>query len=180
VVVVVAIYNVLAVICLSVFSGKKARLWDTCLNILKNPLLIASAIGLLFPLFGIRLPSAIDSAVNSLSDAASPIALFVLGAFIEFGSFERFKRELVFVCSFRLLIIPALFLTLGYLCGFRGLEFAALLGAFASSTAVTSFTMAQQMGGDADLAGAIVIMTSSLCPFTLLLWCMAAKTMGIL
>ena len=80
----------------------------------------------------------------------------------------------------RLIIIPAVVLGLACMIGFRGVEFASLLGTFASSTAIASFTMAQQMGGDAKLAGNAVVATSALCSLTLFLWAMIFKTVGVI
>ena len=79
----------------------------------------------------------------------------------------------------RLVLVPGIFLTIGALLGFRGVEFAGLIGVFASSTAVASFTMAQQMGGDAGLAGDIVVVTSALCPFTIFGWSLLFKSLGM-
>jgi predicted permease len=38
--------------------------------------------------------------------------------------------------------------------------------------------MSQQMGGDADLAGDIVVMTSILSCFTLFFWCVLFRNLG--
>ena len=40
--------------------------------------------------------------------------------------------------------------------------------------------MAQQMGGDAKLAGNAVVATSALCSLTLFLWAMLFKTLGVI
>ena len=82
-------------------------------------------------------------------------------------------------CVGRLVVMPAIFLSLGALLGFRGVEFAALIGIFASSDAVAAFTMTQQMGGDAGLAGDIVVVTSTLCPFTIFGWSFLFKSLGM-
>ena len=39
--------------------------------------------------------------------------------------------------------------------------------------------MAQQMGGDAELAGDIVVATSALCCFTMFGWAMLFKSLGV-
>ena len=38
--------------------------------------------------------------------------------------------------------------------------------------------MVQQMGGDAELAGDIVVATSALCCFTMFMWSLLFKTLG--
>ena len=78
--------------------------------------------------------------------------------------------SLTVACVGRLVVMPAIFLSLGALLGFRGVEFAALIGIFASSNAVAAFTMAQQMGGDAELAGDIVVTTSAASILTMFFW----------
>jgi predicted permease len=114
-----------------------------------------------------------------MAKAASPLMLFLLGASFRFSSMKGQVRELIAVCVGRLIVIPAIFLTLAALLGFRGLDFVGLLCVFASCTAVSSFSMAQQMGGDADLAGNIVVMTSLLCSVTLFLWSFVFLSLGI-
>ena len=74
--------------------------------------------------------------------------------------------------------MPGIFLTLAYLSGIRGVEFAGMIAIFGSATAIASFTMVQQMGGDAELAGDIVVSTSALCCFTLFMWSFLFKTLG--
>ena len=44
--------------------------------------------------------------------------------------------------------------TAAFLIGIRGVGFAGLISVFASATAIASFTMTQQMGGDAPLYAA--------------------------
>ena len=115
-----------------------------------------------------------------MSAATSPVLLFLLGAFFQFKGMRSHWRELAAVCTGRLVLFPALFLSLAAALGFRGVDLVSLLGVFASSTAITSFTMAQQMGGDAELAGDIVVSTSALCSFTLFGWSLLFKLTGLI
>jgi len=78
----------------------------------------------------------------------------------------------------RLIVVPGIFLSLGAALGFRGVELITLLAVFASSTAVSSFTMAQQLGGDAPLAGDIVVATSALASFSLFGWSFLFKMLN--
>ena len=177
--VVVPIFNVFAVITLETFNGEKVSRKKLLIDILKNPLIIGCLAGLFCLVCRIQLPAFVDKAVADLAKAASPLMLFLLGASFRFNSIRNQVRELAAVCIGRLLVIPGIFLSLAALLGFRGLDFVALLGVFASCTAVSSFSMAQQMGGDADLAGNIVVMTSLLCSLTLFLWSFVFLSLGI-
>ena len=168
--IIVPMFNALAVITLEYFRGGKPDVWYLVRQILKNPLIIGTVAGLLFLALGIKLPQGIEDAVSDIGDATSPILLFLLGAFFRFDGFRGNLRDVAFVSIGRLIVIPGIVLGVAVLLGFCGVEIAGLIAIFASATAVASFTMAQQMGGDAALAGDIVVATSALCPLTLFLW----------
>jgi len=177
--VVVPIYNVLAVITLEVFNGTKPSVGHLILDILKNPLIIGTAVGLLFLLTGLKLPLAVENTVQQLGAVTNPMLLFLLGAFFNFEGLRRYARDVITVSVGKLIVVPAIFLTAAYFFGIRGVEFAGMIAIFTSSTAIASFTMAQQMGGDAELAGDIVVATSALCPFTVFAWSLLFKSMGV-
>lgn len=82
------------------------------------------------------------------------------------------------MCLVRLFLMPALLLTAAFLIGIRGVGFAGLISVFASATAIASLTMTQQMGGDAELAGDIVVSTSALCIVTMFAWSVLFKALG--
>lgn len=178
--VVVPVFNILSVISLAIFNGQKPDWKKVLLDILENPLIIGSAVGIAALLAGIRLPAPLEEVVSQMSDATSPMLLFLLGAFFQFRGMRGHVRELAAVCLGRLVVFPALFLGLAAAMGFRGVELVSLLGIFASSTAIASFTMAQQMGGDAELAGDIVVWTSALCSFTLFGWSLLFKLLALI
>jgi predicted permease len=68
----------------------------------------------------------------------------------------------------------------GVLLGYRGVYIGALLAMAASPTAVASFAMAQNMGGDAELAGQAVVVTSAASIVTLFFWVFALSSAGVL
>ena len=177
--VVVPLFNMLAVVVLEVFRGQKPKPLHILGQIVKNPLVIASALGILTLAAGIRLPHILEQTIQSISAIASPLQLFLLGAFFQFSGLKTYRRELVTVSAAKLIVSPGLFLGLGALLGFRGVAFVSLIGIFASPTAVNSFTMAQQMGGDAELAGDIVVTTSAVSILTMFLWVFLFKSLGI-
>ena len=158
--VVIPIFNVLAVITLELFNGKKPTVGRMLL-------------------IGLKLPTAVESAAGMIGKAASPLMLFLLGAFFEFKGIGTYKKQLATVCIGKLAIVPAIFLTVSVLCGIRGVELAAMIAIFGSPTAVSSFTMTQQMGGDAALAGDIVVFTSALSCVTMFAWALALKSLGM-
>lgn len=177
--VIVPLFNMLAVVVLEVFRGQKPKPLHILGQIAKNPLVIGSVLGILTLVAGIRLPHILEQTIQSVSAIASPLQLFLLGAFFQFSGLKTYRRELVTVSIAKLIVSPGLFLGLGALLGFRGVAFVSLIGIFASPTAVNSFTMAQQMGGDAELAGDIVVTTSAVNILTMFLWIFLFKSLGV-
>ena len=177
--VIVPLFNMLAVVVLEVFRGQKPKPLHILGQIAKNPLVIGSVLGILTLAAGIRLPHILEQTIQSVSAIASPLQLFLLGAFFQFSGLKTYRRELVTVSIAKLIVSPGLFLGLGALLGFRGVAFVSLIGIFASPTAVNSFTMAQQMGGDAELAGDIVVTTSAASILTMFFWIFLFKSLGM-
>ena len=177
--VVVPLFNMLSVVVLEVFRGQKPKPLHILGQIAKNPLVIGSVLGILTLAAGIRLPHILEQTIQNISAIASPLQLFLLGAFFQFSGLKTYRRELVTVSAAKLIVAPGLFLGLGALLGFRGVAFVSLIGVFASPTAVNSFTMVQQMGGDAELAGDIVVTTSAVSILTMFLWIFLFKSLGV-
>ena len=177
--VIVPLFNMLAVVVLEVFRGQKPKPLHILGQIAKNPLVIGSVLGILTLAAGIRLPHILEQTIQNISAIASPLQLFLLGAFFQFSGLKTYRRELVTVSAAKLIVAPGLFLGLGALLGFRGVAFVSLIGVFASPTAVNSFTMAQQMGGDAELAGDTVVVTSAVSMLTMFLWVFLFKSLGM-
>ena len=176
---VVPFYNVLAVITLERGRGGRVSAGRLALNILRNPLILGSAAGLLFLALGLRLPAVLETPVRDLGKAASPVMLFLLGASFRFRSAPERRKRALTVSAFRLLLIPALALGAAAALGFRGVAIVALLAVFASPTAVSSYTMAEQLGGDAPLAADIVVCSSVLSVLTIFGWSLLLKSLGL-
>ncbi len=176
--VIIPLYNMLAVISLESFNGKKPSLWKILVGILTNPLIIASAAGILFVVLHIPLPTVLYKTVSDLSIIATPLAFVILGASFSFGETGRCVRDLCITLGAKLVAYPLLFIALAILMGFRDAHLAVLLTVFGSPIAVSSFTMAQQMGGDDKLAGQLVVFSSLLSVFTMFLFIFGLKELA--
>ena len=178
--VIALLFNLLAVIALESFRGGRAKTGTVLLGIVKNPLIISSVLGLVFLMLKLRLPKLVEQSIASLGSIATPLQLFLLGAFFRFSGLRRYVKPLAAVTCIKPLITPAFMLGAAAAFGFRGVEFVALIGVFASPTAVNSFTMVQQMHcGDEELAGDIVVCTSAFSVLSLFLWIWLFKSLGM-
>ncbi|MFI3237312.1 MAG: AEC family transporter [Lachnospiraceae bacterium] len=178
--IVIPLYNVASVIVLTCFGTKNANMKQVFLAILKNPLIIATALGMVALFLDISFPSFIETSITNVASVATPFSLFLLGASFELKSVESdFKRILITVLG-RLVISPAVALTLGAFWGFRGVELACIMVIFGSPTAVSSFPMAETMGGDGKLAASIVVFTSTFCIFSIFAIIVILKTLQLI
>ncbi len=178
--VIIPLYNMLAVIALEMFNGGRPNLWRTLKGIVTNPLILASAAGILCLVFHITLPDVLDTTISSLGGIATPLAFVILGASFGFKEVGGCVKDLCVTLGVKLIFFPVFFLGLGILLGFRGAPLAVLLTVFASPIAVSSFTMAQHMGGDERLAAQLVIFSSLLSVFTMFLFIFLLKQFAFL
>ena len=178
--VVVPLFNFLAVFVLEFFRGGKVKPGEVLIEILKNPLVVSSLLGILFQALPVRLPALVETAVLNLGRIATPLQLFLLGAFFRFNGIRERLLPTAVVTAVKLFVTPGLLLSAAAMLGFRGVEFIALIGVFATPTAVNSFTMVQQMHcGDEELAGNIVVATSAVSMVSLFLWILFFRNLGM-
>ena len=177
----VSLFNVSAVIVLEMFrEGGKIRPKQLVLGVVKNPLLQGCVVGLLFYLLQIRLPSFIASPVSSLASMATTMALVVLGANLRFDELKKNSRTVTAVLVIRLLLLPLVMVTFTYLIGLRGVELFLILMIFGTPVATSSYPMAQNMGGDGQLAGQLVFVSTVASLATIFLFIFVLSQLGLL
>jgi predicted permease len=177
----VSLFNVAAVIVLEMFrEGGKISAKKLLLGIVKNPLLQGCVIGLVFYLLQIRLPVFIATPVSSLAGLATTLALVVLGANLRFEELKKNSGVVTRVLLIRLVLLPLLMVPVGYLIGLRGVELFLVLMIFGTPVAAASYPMAQNMGGDGQLAGQLVFVSTVASLGTIFLFIFTMSRMGLL
>ena len=177
-IIIIPTFNTLAVIILEYYSGKEISIKKLFKQVLKNPLILASIIGVIFIVFKITIPKPIHKTLVDISKIATPLAFIVLGGELKFGNMLKNIKYLISVNILRLIVNPIITLGVGRLLGFDGAEIVALLALSACPTAVSSFTMAKEMGADGDLAGEIVATTSIFSILTIFCWVLLLKNIA--
>lgn len=170
----IPIVNVCCVASFSVGSGQFS-LKSTLLSIIKNPLIIASLLGFLVNIFPPLLPTVLFDTLAILSKAALPLALLSVGAAVQikmlFKSHSGFSRLSLWLTTMaRLLIAPALAWGIARLLGIDTALFPVLVIFAGVPTATSSYILAKQLGGDADLMATVISLQTVLSVFSLLLW----------
>lgn len=189
---IIPVFNILGVICLCIYSdSNKPSVKSILINILKNPLIIGVGSGLIVlglrSVFvnagiGFRLSEVeiLFDILQSLSAAATPMALLALGAQFEFSAIPHLKKQIIFGITLRSVIIPISTLTIAYLLGrFNGAHFAAFVAMFATPVAVSTVPMCQSMGADHSLAGQLVVWTTLISSLVIFLASYVLKLLGV-
>jgi malonate transporter and related proteins len=86
-------------------------------RIATNPLMVASAFGFLSAAMNFQPPIALDRLLQFLQGASAPCALFALGVTVAMESSERMAREVPFLVAIKLVLHPAIVLTMMILLG---------------------------------------------------------------
>lgn len=180
----IALFNMLAVVVLTVFldsnNGKKIRPLKILKDIAKNPPVIGILLGFACmairsiqtqiwgqPVFTIKEDLLfLYSAVDNLRSITSPFALLVLGGQFTFSATKELWKEITVGTLCRLIIAPLLGIGAAVILNAHGIihcsvnEYPALIALLGSPVAVGSNTMAEQMGNDEQLATQLVVWTS--------------------
>lgn len=179
--VVITIYNTTSVVILEMFNGDgKTNVKTLLKNVAANPLLQGAVTGIIFFLFQWKLPGCIIKPIAAFSDMTSPLALFVLGGTLHFNAIRGNLKYLVPALTAKLVVVPAIIVAIAYAIGLRDLELFILIAIFATPVATASYPMAQNMGGDGELAGQFVVISTVVSVVTLFLWIMFMKGVGLI
>lgn len=177
----IPIFNVLATIVLSIYSDNEPEPAPVILRkIIKNPLIIACCVGMVFNFLKIPLPEIVMRPVRDLKSIATPFALLVLGGDFKFESFVGNLKCVLCTGLCRLVLIPAAAVCAAALLGFRGIHIALVISTFATPVAVSSTAMTFKMNGDYDLACQLVVFTTVFSAFTITLLAFISRLIGIL
>lgn len=151
---------------------------DWLKSILGNPLILATAGGLVFSQTGLSLPGAADAALELLARASLPLGLIAVGAGMRFSGLGHARGHLWYGVTVKLLVLPAIAWGLGRLAGLQGVWFttALLLAALPHST--VAYLLAVRMGGDGRISANQISLTTLLSMLTLPVWLALAEGAG--
>jgi predicted permease len=128
--------------------------------LLYNPLILASLAGLLWSFLQLPMPRLLVSSLHLASSMTLPLALLAIG-----GGFtpQRLRGDLWRAggaTAIKLVIVPLCAAGLLWFFGVRGIDLGIGVLLAATPTATATYIMADQMGGDAELAGSIIMLST--------------------
>lgn len=180
--IVIPVYNVTAVIILEMFrsDGGKTNPLVLARNVCTNPLILGAAVGLIFFALRIKLPSSVEGPVSQFAGMTTPLALFVLGGTLHFSAIRGNLKYIVPSMTLKLALLPLLITLLATALGFSNVERFVIFEMYATPVATASYSMAQNMGGDGELAGQFVVLSTAASVVTIFLWVYLFTSIGFI
>ena len=128
--------------------------------LLRNPLIIATVLGLAANLAGMRIPSWLEPTVGRIGASSLALGLMAAGAGMQFASLGRAKTLAVALLSIRHVLVPLVALGLSRLFRLDAVQTTVLLAFSALPTASSCYVLAARMGyNGAFVAGLVTVST---------------------
>jgi len=156
------------------------KLTALLLPTLLNPLIIASFLGIIWSYWELPIPLIIARALDITTGLTLPLALLAIGGGF---SLARLKGDLKLASgasAIKLVIMPLLALAILIPLQVTGTDLGIGILIAGTPTATATYIMAQQMDGDADLAGSIVMLATLASAATYTIILLLFKTTGLL
>ena len=134
----------------------KSVLTDIFVDLAKNPILVSVLIGLAFSLMGMRNIPVIFETTSLLGSAALPIMLLSVGANIELSQLKIKVIPAIISIILKLAIFPLIVYLVASYLKLSQLEMIVAVIFASVPTAVSSFALARQLGGETKLMARII------------------------
>jgi len=125
-----------------------------------NPLIIASALGIGWSFLAIPMPQLLERTLHIATGMALPLALVAIGASF---SLEKLRGDMLVAglsTIGKIVVLPALTALMLRLAGVGGLDLAIGVLLAGTPAATANYILAHQLGGDAELSGSIVMIST--------------------
>lgn len=128
--------------------------------LLRNPLIVATASGLVANLLGLRIPTFMEPTLQRIGGASLALGLMTAGAGMQFGKLAEAKALAVSVLAIRHFLLPLVAAGLAWLLRLDAAQTTILLAFSALPTASSCYVLASRMGyNGAYVAGLVTLST---------------------
>lgn len=129
-------------------------------ELVRNPLILATAAGLAANLAGLQLPEIASITLNRIGGAALPLGLMAVGAGLRFGALREGPGLAAALMAIRHAVLPAVAIALALGLGLPPGQQAVLVAFAALPTASSAYVLATRMGGHGSyVAGLVTVST---------------------
>ena len=162
----ISMFNLLAIILLSYYSGDEFNLKIFLLKIIKNPMIIVTILALIAKKTSFSFYQGVEDGMHILGSLATPFSLLMVGASLEISKHNK-DFGLSFGSAFIKVVLAALVLVpIAYFLGFDKAQITVAYVFFATPCAVNCFIMGKNMGSDSILTSKIITVSYLMSIFT--------------
>lgn len=141
-------------------------------ELIRNPLLVATLLGLAGNLAGLQLPGAVDTVMARLGAASLALGILCVGASLSWQGGHGHGRLITWILTVKLLLLPLAAIGAATLFGLADAEARILLLFAALPTASAAYVLAMRMGGDGRMVALIISLGTLFSVVTLPMWLM--------
>lgn len=135
---------------------------STLQNLAKNPIILSIILGLFCSVYTVQWPVSLELPLKSLASTASPLAIFVIGASLATLTIKDLSKDVLIVCTIKLLIMPIVVTSIIYIMpgSTAKMAYAALI--LSALPMATAFGIYGQLNGIAEQSVASVMLSTLL------------------
>jgi predicted permease len=163
----IIVYNLLSIFTLNNSLHQQSHsLKKNVYDIIKNPLIIGITAGLIANLIGFTTPDLILQSNQYIAQMTLPLALIAIGGSLNFLQLKQNIKPALMASIWKIMLSPLILISLLFIIPIDPTAAGVLFLLTASPTATASLIMVQAMGGNADLAAKIIILSTLISLFT--------------
>lgn len=151
---------ILNIFCISIFAiysdNQKINILFILKSIFKNPLIIASIIGVLINILGFQMPLSLENFLKILSAAALPLGLLSIGYALVLKDIKSAKKDMLVSIIAKFIVLPAFIFFIAKYFELDALAISVLVLFAIMPTAPSSFILARELKGDLQLITSII------------------------
>lgn len=140
------------------------------LELLKNPLLMATMGGVIFNLLGLHLPEVAGAFLSRLGNASIALGLIMVGAGLRLSGLHAAKGIAAYFLFVKLFAVPIVTYALGLHLGLSHLHLQIVVMFAALPTASSAYVLAVRMGGNGPFVAFLISAGTLISMATLPLW----------
>lgn len=162
----VPLINVIVVSLLTYLGVGYFNLYKTVRSTVSNPLIVSILFGLLMNVLGWQIPKLFIPLFSSLKDAVVPLMLMSVGAAFSFRAITNIQ-PIIIATSVKFILYPIVAVSVGLLLGVANMNIYIIALHGFVPTAMSSYAISKQMGGDSQTMATIISVQTGLCLLTI-------------
>lgn len=144
----------------AVSSMSKGGRWRALLEIIKNPLIIGTTLGLIVKISGVSVPEPLTLTLERLASAAVSLGLLAVGSGLVFSGLRGHWVESLWWLAIKLLLAPLLAVVFARMTGLNHAESMVLLVFASIPSASSAYILAARMGGNSALVACLISLST--------------------